>query len=258
MTRVAQNRSAAAPDSRNLDDNGELLYGQGLIDRVRELAGDTILLSFSCGKDSLALWLHLRPHFNIIPYYMWIVPGLRFVEAALEYYEDYFETEIVRMAHPLFYDMFTTGVYQPVHRLRIIDGLQLPRFDLADVDNVLAAYYGLDAPFTAIGFRSADNIQRYRLLRQMGPLGFKRRRWFYGIWDWTVDDVAECILSHGVKIAPDYRYWGRTIGSISYPEINGIRAAFPDDFERIRFWFPLIDAEFYRYEQVGKGRKDED
>ena len=72
-----------------------------------------------------------------------------------------------------------------------------------------------------------------------------------------MDDVAECIRRHNVKIAPDYKHWGRTIGSLGYAEMAPLRQAFPEDFERIQFWFPDIEAEFIRYEQVGKERAEE-
>lgn len=240
------------PDTRCLDAVGNMLTGQALIDRVRDLAGDTILLSFSCGKDSLALWLHLRDHFEIIPYYLYHVPGLQYVEQSLDYYEDWFGARIVRLPHPLFYDMFRTCAYQPVHRVGIIESLNLPRFDFADIDDIMAAYLGLENPFTAIGFRAADNIQRHRLLKQMGPLGFKRRRYFYGVWDWTVDDVTECIRKHDIAIPADYQHWGRTIASFGYPELSAIKRAYPADYDVIRTWFPLVDVEMFRYEQVGQ------
>jgi len=44
----------------------------------------TILLAFSCGKDAIATWLECRKHFErIVPFYMYLVPGLSFVEDSL-------------------------------------------------------------------------------------------------------------------------------------------------------------------------------
>lgn len=239
-------------DPRGLDSEGRPLSGMALIDRVRELKGDTILLSFSCGKDSLALWLYLREHFNIIPYHLWWIPDMEYVEVSLDYYEKYFQTRIYRMASPIFYDMFTTCAFQPPDRVAVIDGLRMPRFDLPAVDDILAGHLGLDEPFCAVGMRMADNLLRRTLMQQQGVLGFKRRRYFYGIWDWNVGQVSDIIRQHGVKLAPEYGVIGRTIGSFQYQELADMRRAFPADFEKLRQWFPLIDLEFFRYEQVGQ------
>ena len=48
---------------------------------VRATIGhDKALLSFSCGKDSWAAWLSARDYFDFTPYYLYLVPGLEFVE----------------------------------------------------------------------------------------------------------------------------------------------------------------------------------
>lgn len=36
---------------------------------------DTVLLGMNCGKDSIAAWLAIKPHFRrIVPYHMHLVP----------------------------------------------------------------------------------------------------------------------------------------------------------------------------------------
>lgn len=198
------------------------------------------------------MWLYLRPHFKIVPYFLFHIPGLSYVESSLAYYEDYFEQHIYRMPHPALYDMFTTGAYQPVHRVSIIDGMRLPQFEYADIEDILCARLKLGKIFSAVGMRTADNIQRYTMITQVGPLGFKRRRWYYAIWDWNVAQVSEIIKRHGVKLAPEYSTMGRTIASFQYQELRALKDNYPADFEKFREWFPLIDLEFFRYEQVGK------
>lgn len=50
---------------------GQPLTGPDTITMMKEVIGDRpIILSFSNGKDSLALWLALRSHFQIIPFYI--------------------------------------------------------------------------------------------------------------------------------------------------------------------------------------------
>ncbi len=235
-------------------DEGTPLAGQALIDAVKahSPSGDTILLSFSGGKDSIAMWLAIREHFDIIPYFLYWLPGLSFVDAAIEYYEDYFDTEIIRLPHPLFYNMLRTYSYREPHELAIVQAMNLTEFDFADVDDIIAMQYGLDAPFCAIGMRAADNIDRRNLIFQQGSVGIKKRRYYYPIWDWNVSQVSQIIIDNGVKIPADYKYWGRTLAAFDYQYLKPLRKAFPDDYNRMLEWFPLLEVEFFRYEAMAK------
>jgi len=235
--------------------DGEYQTGLDLLDTVLAAQGhNRLLLSFSCGKDSLAMWLWLREQprqLDIIPYFLYWIPGLSFVERALDYYEEIFGQHIIRLPHPLFYDMLTTFAYQPPQRVHIIENMQLPRFDFADIDNILAGEQGLgDKWYCAIGFRSKDGIDRRNLIKQMGVAGVKHRHFYYPIWDWDVEQVGGIINRHGVQLPEDYRYWGRTLAAFDYQYLAPLKTHFPADFERARQWFPLIDAEFFRYEAM--------
>ena len=221
-----------------------------LVPRVRDLAGDTLLLSFSMGKDSLAMWLYLREHFRIIPYFLYWMPGLSFQERALDYYEDFFGCHIIRLPHPLLYGWLSQGCYMPPHMWAWMYAQNLWRYELADVDDLLAATLGLDRPYTALGFRKNDNLDRYRLINQLGAVAPRdgKRRYYYAIWDWNIEQVAGIINRHGVKLPDDYQYWGRTIAALHYQFLKPLSVHFPDDYARFLDWFPLLEAEFYRWE----------
>lgn len=238
--------------------DGSYMTGRDLLSAVVDAQGhNRLLLSFSCGKDSLAMWLWLREtkQVEIIPYFLYWIPGLSFVEESLAYYEDYFEQRITRLPHPLFYDMLTTFAYQPPQRVHTIAGLELPRFDFADIDTILAEENGLGNDwYCAIGFRSKDGLDRRNMIQQMGVAGVKKRHFYYPVWDWDVNQVAEIINRHGVKLPDDYRYWGRTLAAYDYQYISLMRKHFPDDYIRILDWFPLIEAEFFRYEVLNGGK----
>lgn len=240
------------PENPGVGEDGEPLSGLALIERVKEIAGDTILLSFSGGKDSIAMWLYLREHFEVVPYFLYWVPGLSFVEESMAYYEDFFDTEIIRLPHPLFYKLLREYAYQPPEAVAALASLQLVDFDFADVDDILANEYDLGLPFTAIGMRMKDNIDRRNMITQKGVLGTGRRRYYYAIWDWDVNQVSNAILAANCKLSKEYKYWGRTLAAFDYQYLKPLSVHFPEDFARIQQWFPLIDLELFRYEQVGK------
>lgn len=59
------------------------------------------LLAFSTGKDAIGAYIQLRRHFtDIIPFYLYLVPGLEFVEESLDYYEGILGRRILRLPHP--------------------------------------------------------------------------------------------------------------------------------------------------------------
>lgn len=205
------------------------------------------------GKDSLAMWLYLRDKgFKIIPYFLWWVPDLSYVKKSLEYYEDFFKTEIYLAPHPLFVTMLRTWAFQPPHSITTINRFPLPQeYDFSTVDDFLASHFKIDPlPFCAIGMRSSDNLERRRLIQQQGPLGIKKRRYYYAVHDWGVDRVAKIIVDSKCKLPPDYKHWGRTITAYHYYYLEKMKTAYPQDYEKILQWFPLLEAEFFRYEQM--------
>ena len=80
-----------------------VIRNQGTSLAVREkLAADgrPVLLAFSCGKDSIAAWLAMRDMgIEVVPAYLYYVPGLRFVDEELDYFEQKFQTRIKRYPH---------------------------------------------------------------------------------------------------------------------------------------------------------------
>lgn len=231
---------------------GEPMPSEQLLDVVRG-HNPTILLSFSMGKDSLAMWLYLRDKgFNIIPYFLYFVPGLSYVDKAIAYYEDFFKTKIYQFPHPLGNDMLRTWSFQEPHVISTVMSFGLDaNYDFSSVDDLIAQAHGLDPlPFCAIGMRSADNLERRRLIQQQGSLGIKKRRYYYAVWDWDVNRVGQTIIDAKCKLPIDYLYWGRTITAYDYQYLKIIREKLPEDYQRILVYYPLLEAEFFRYEHL--------
>lgn len=233
------------------DEDGQLIPSCDLLAIVREIAGDRLLLSFS-GRDSLAVWLYLRDAgFELIPYWCYTVPGLSYDEQMLEYYERVLGTHIVRLPHPRTYELLHVGAWQPLDTWRTLYWSGLPRFEFADIERRLAEQFGLgDHYLCAVGFKSADNLNRMRLIRQMGPIGQKRRRYYFAVWDWKTADIKAYIQKHGLKLSRSYLYFGSTGDGVEYSWLAYLRDHLPEDLQKVRDIFPLIDLELFRYEQV--------
>lgn len=214
-----------------------------------------ILLSFSGGKDAWATWLGIRDHFGadkITPFYYYLVPGLEFVEDYLDYAESILGTHITRLPNPRFYEMLHGCVFQPPDRWPVIESLNLPKFTWDDVHRATETSRGLpEMCWCAMGLRAADSIQRATALRTHGVVNDKRCT-FYPVWDWKMDRVVDGIIRNNIKLPIDYKLFGRTFDGIYLLYLLNIKKCYPRDYAKILEWFPLADAEIWRYERYGR------
>lgn len=220
---------------------------------------DHILLSFSGGKDSIAMWLWLRDRIEITPYFLYLVPGLQSDNEMLAYYERFFGQKIHRMPHPILYEALNGLDYQPPDRVAKILAARLPDFNFADVDYMVAKQFipeGNDY-YCAVGMRAADNLDRRYMMMQNGVLGDKSRKFYYAIWDWKIDQVWEIIRREKCKLPAAYRYSGRTIVALDYQFLKPIKINYPEDYLKLLEWFPLLEAEFYRWEHLYETHKED-
>lgn len=241
MARI-KNRSAFAED-------GTPLPGPDVI-RVIQEETDTVLMSFSCGKDSVAAYLTIRPYFKrVIPYYLWLVPGLSFIEESLGYYEEYFQTHIIRLPHPSFWRMLNNFTWQAPERCQVIEAARMPSFDYDDMNRMIIEWKGLPADtFCASGVRAVDSPVRWASMKKHGPINWNRA-YFYPVWDMRKDALIDLLARHHVKLPVDYSLFGRSFDGIDYRYLKPLREHYPGDYEKILEWFPMANLEIMRYEQ---------
>ena len=232
----------------------DTLTGAEVIAAVRRRT-DTILMAFSCGKDSIGAWLECRKHFpHIVPYYMYLVPDLEFVEASIRYYEEWFGCRIIRVPHPSLYRMLNRCVFQPPEHRAVIERAELAHIEYSDVQDAIRAYLGLgDECLTASGVRAVDSPYRMISLRKNGAISEKNLQ-FFPVWDWNKARLVEEIRAAGVKLPVDYRLFGRSFDGIDHRFLLPIREHFPRDYARILKWFPLAELEIVRIDYACTAR----
>lgn len=210
---------------------------------------DTVILSFSVGKDSIGAWLHMRKYFKkIVPYYFYLIPGLDFVETALKYYEEYFGTQIAQLPHPSLYRMLNNLVFQSPENCSAVEDIELEEHDY---DNIVKKWkrdvrLGTDM-FVAHGTRACDSLMRRTSLKKWGSLN-PRRRTFMPIYDWNKARLKECLVENNIKLPVDYEMFGRSFDGIDYRFLAPIKERFPADYEKILEYFPLAELEILRRE----------
>lgn len=231
--------------------DGTPLSGPEVIEAIAA-EHDTILIAFSRGKDSLAAWLSVRDHFKrVIPFHMYGVPGLKFVDEYLDYCEEFFGTHIMRVPHPSLYRQLNAAMWQPQERLAVLEAAGLPNFDYDTLTDLIKSELGLDhGLYTASGVRAADSPLRRSAMTQYGPINVKRR-YFYPVWDMYKDELVKLLTESGIRLPIDYEWFGRSFDGIDYRFIHKIRDNAPEDFQTILAWFPLCELEIMRYESMG-------
>lgn len=237
------------------------LNGLDTMKLVRERTSGTCLVSFSSGKDSIATYLALKESglWDDIIIYQMIQTDLEFVERRIQYYEKAFDTHIYRLTDPHLFRFYRNFIYQsPMGAMLLFSGLRgVLETEWYDYDAVcihLADYLDLpDEVAVAVGVRAIDSMKRRANFAVSGAVNWKRYPpVFYPIWDMSHTDAAALIRRHGVKLPMDYKYWGTSWDGTSYEFLRVIKERYPNDYNTLLEHFPLLEANLFRYDVVGK------
>jgi 3'-phosphoadenosine 5'-phosphosulfate sulfotransferase (PAPS reductase)/FAD synthetase len=223
--------------------------GKETIDKARSICSQT-MISFSTGKDAIATWLAIRDSFeDVHPYYLYLVPGLEFVEQSLEYYEGFFGKKIKRLPHPSLHRWLNEYAFQAPENLRVIEQAGLPNHDYQDVRQVMIDDLALPKEcLTAVGVRAADSPMRRMAISKHGPISLNLGR-YYPIWDWLKQDLVDCFRRHNVRLPIDYKLFGRSFDGIDLRFLLPLKRHLPADYRRVLEWFPLVELEVFRWEK---------
>lgn len=226
------------------------LTGPETIAAVRADCAQT-MLAFSTGKDAIAAWLALRPHFDEVhPYYLYLVPGLEFVEESLAYYEQFFGCRIARLPHPSLHRWLNSLMFRPPEQCRVVEQAGLPDHTYSDIRAALLERWQLpEAAMVADGVRAADSPLRRVAIMTHGPISYAQGR-YHPIWDWKKADLVECFRRHGVKLPVDYKLFGRSFDGLDLRFLLPLKQHRPADYRRILDWFPLAELEVFRWEKA--------
>lgn len=209
-----------------------------------------VMLSFSCGKDSIGCWINMARFYPVIvPFYLYLIPDLEFVEKSLQYYESVFGCHIIRLPHPSLYRWTRNDVFTSPPLVEVYDRLNPVNFDYEDIRSLVWDVCGDEGDgWYAVGVRAADNINRWGSVKKYGPVNEKAKK-FYPIFDWNKEKLLSEIKQSKIKLPVDYRMFGRSFDGIDYRFLAPIKKYYPRDYERILEFFPFADMEIYRRER---------
>lgn len=210
--------------------------------------GRPVIVSFSAGKDAICTELALREAGVATELvYLYYIPGLRFVDEGLSSLEDQLDKKVHRFPHPSLYRWLRHGIFQTPERARVIEAAQLTDLSYEQVWELVREHLDMDPDtWLADGVRANDSQQRRMAFTRYGAMKEQSHK-VSPIWDWSIAAVRQCLEGHKITLPIDYEWFGRSFDGLDRRFTDPIREHAPNDFERIREWFPLVDMEAVRH-----------
>lgn len=191
---------------------------------------------------------------DIRPFYRMTVPGLKFIERNLAYYEQFFGTPITRIPGEFFWNSVDQGIFMPHDRLEWLRKQTIYReLDVETVRSVMREHIGHEDAWVGVGWKRMDTIARAFAMKRKGPVD-EDEGVFYPVFDWSSSDIEREVKAAGVKLPIDYELFGRSFDSFRGRFLVPIKKHFPEDYEQIKKFFPLVDLELLRF----RGEDDSD
>lgn len=201
---------------------------------------DSVLVGFSGGKDSIVtLDLCMRYFDRVVPFFMYIVPGLEFQERTLQWYEKYYSVEILRIPH------FEVSNFMRYGSFRAFD-LSVPIISITDEYNWMRL--NTDITWIAAGERISDSIIRRAMIKNSGSIDRERAR-FYPIAYWKKKEVLGYIKKRKLKLPSDSKGLGFSFKSLDGKELAFVKKHYPEDYLKIESMYPYCGAAVERWKR---------
>lgn len=206
---------------------------------------ETAIVSLSGGKDSLAvLDIACQTFKNVVPFHLYLVRGLRFVEDVLDDCEKRYNLRVQYYPHTIGMSANYSGIYCDIGSNAAPD-LPIEYKDLvASIQHILGGHPVLT------GCRRSDSHQR-RLLMDRGLMPG-----LHPIANWTKQTVTAFLSRRGIKAPPSMP--GRTTGaSLAIDDLLWMYDNHPEDFATLAESYPYIHAAVWRRKFYGFGGKND-
>lgn len=205
---------------------------------------DTVLISFSMGKDSIATMDLCFKYFKRVqPFFMYMVPNLEFQEEALGKYERHYNTKIIRVPHFETSDFYRYGSFRD-------PDFSVPRVKIKWIYDYLRSQTGIY--WISGGEKINDSMVRRAMLKNSGSINEKRGR-FFPIMYWSDKDVKKYIELNHLLYPKFNQELGFSFHGLAGKELSAIKKIYPEDYQRIIKFFPEAEAGVLQYENYRKG-----
>ncbi len=204
---------------------------------------DTVLVSYSGGKDSIAvLDLASRQFARVECFFMYLVPGLEVTETMLEWARQKYGVKI----HQYLHWGFSRAIKQAVYCDAYMTYDTIPDVKLTDIYRMVRHDTGIEVILT--GAKRADGIWRRR---NMVTEGVHMTNVVNPLEHWTKMDVLAYITSQGLPVPSSQKGNAGGVG-LGKTSLLWLYDNHPKDFERLEEVFPYIRAVVKQREFFGE------
>lgn len=240
---------------------------QKLGKEVIKLQGEkTCFLSFSGNSSSIAMFLRcfeLGIFDKFILFYYYMIPNLSWVEEYFDYFKNKFkDVTLVQVPAPDLFDIMLLFKFQtPLHfnigmEMQIAGHDFFPYYDFPSLQSELKIALGLSENIlTGVGLKKVDSGLRKVYLEHYGFINKSVQEW-YPVCDFTEDDVKTIISRHNVKYPHDLEFFKLYPEGFNFDFLQKVKEKRPDDYKKIKEFFPLIDLVIYRYNRYFSKKYD--
>jgi hypothetical protein len=177
-------------------------------------------------------------------------PHLGFVDESLAYYEEYFETKILRYMNGDTQGGVANLELQPPWEAARVEasGVWPGNYSYEHLFAMLRDKLRLPDAWGVTGRRLVDSSYVSQKLKRHGGI-YRDELIINPVFDWDDAKVLRLIRSRGLKLPEDYRMSYNSLHDMpTCRHLYYIRDRRPADFARIKEMFPLIEAHLARNE----------
>jgi phosphoadenosine phosphosulfate reductase len=213
--------------------------------KMRVIKNQPVLLAFSGGKDSIVcLDLASQVFSHIECFYFYLVKGLSFVEAPLEFAKKKYDIKIHYVPSIPLIEAYRYGIYMP-HYKEFVD---IPALYYRDAENYIRLKTGIQ--WIIYGLRRTDSWVRRAILKKIDMFDLRNRK-LYPVSDFTADEIRTYLNLRNIPL-PE-QGGKRSFGvDLQVSTLKFIYANYPDDFKLIKKKFPFCEAVLKREEYHAK------